>query len=115
MERCSAALAALVLLLCILPRPARALEEAPVSRAGFVCLLWEGIGKPGTAAPFSFDDVARDAPCAEALGWGCEHDVLRGVGGGLFAPTAPLPGRRRPPSSDATQPRPAGIPSFLTG
>ena len=90
MKRLITTLTAFALLTGALSPFALARQEDPVSRAGFVCLLWAYAGMPGTAAPFSFDDVEQNAACAEAVGWGCELSILRGTGGGCFSPDRPM-------------------------
>ncbi|MDR1158621.1 MAG: InlB B-repeat-containing protein, partial [Oscillospiraceae bacterium] len=55
-------------------------------RGMIVTVLWRIEGSPAPTAAAPFDDVEAGAYYAQAVAWAAEHDVVNGVGGGLFAP-----------------------------
>lgn len=62
----------------------------PVTRGGFVVLLWESAGAVPYQAGTDFSDVERDADCATAVGWALGLELVRGTGGGRFEPQRPI-------------------------
>ncbi|MDR1134920.1 MAG: InlB B-repeat-containing protein [Clostridiales Family XIII bacterium] len=55
-------------------------------RGMIVTVLWRIEGSPAPTAAAPFGDVEAGAYYAQAAAWAAEHDVVNGVGGGLFAP-----------------------------
>ncbi len=60
-------------------------EEAGMTRAMFVTVLWRIAGMP-TAAGSAFDDVAPEAYYAQAVNWAAEKGIVSGYGEGIFLP-----------------------------
>ncbi len=60
----------------------------PISRANFIVMLYNAMGKPAVSAPCTFHDVPADAYYAPALAWAQQNELSSGVGGGNFAPFA---------------------------
>jgi uncharacterized repeat protein (TIGR02543 family) len=59
----------------------------PMTRAMLATVLWRMQGNPlpdGSALPFT--DVAGGAYYTEAVMWAAENGIVKGIGGGLFAP-----------------------------
>lgn len=81
--------AALFLSLLLLA-PAAATAEAPVTRAGFVCALWEGAGGVPYDANGPFSDLPRDSDGATAVAWAWSLGLVQGTGGGRFSPSRPI-------------------------
>lgn len=80
----------LCLLLCLSLLPAARGSEIPITRGGFLLLLWEdagGVPFDKTAHPFS--DLSDDME-AQAVAWAWDLGLVQGVGGNLFAPGRPL-------------------------
>ncbi|MDR1158541.1 MAG: S-layer homology domain-containing protein [Oscillospiraceae bacterium] len=57
-----------------------------IERGMIVTALWWLAGSPAPTALAPFDDVEAGAYYAQAVAWAAEHDIVNGVGGGLFAP-----------------------------
>jgi uncharacterized repeat protein (TIGR02543 family) len=57
-----------------------------IERGMIVTALWRIEGSPAPTAPASFNDVEANAYYAQAVAWAAEHNVVNGVGDGLFAP-----------------------------
>ena len=83
MRRPAALLLALALLLPL--SPARA-EEAPLSRAAFVALIWQSAGGVPWAVNPWFADVDTATPGAAAICWAHDLGLTGGTGGGYFTP-----------------------------
>ena len=57
-----------------------------VSRADFMVMLHNAMGRPAAAAPCTFTDVDAGSDYYPALSWAQHVGLANGVGGGLFAP-----------------------------
>lgn len=80
---------AVLLLLSLLPLPARA-AEAPATRGQFLLLLWESLGSvPFDKNAHPFTDLT-DQDQAQAAAWAYDEGLILGVGSGLFAPQRPI-------------------------
>jgi len=60
--------------------------STPLSRAMMITILWREAGSP-TASGGGFSDVAHGQWYTTAVAWAKEHDIVQGIGGGLFAPS----------------------------
>ncbi|MDR1059647.1 MAG: InlB B-repeat-containing protein, partial [Clostridiales bacterium] len=60
--------------------------DIQTERGMIVTVLWRIEGSPAPAAMAAFGDVEEGAYYAQAVAWAAEHDIVNGVGGGLFAP-----------------------------
>ena len=87
MKKPAALLLALALLL---PCPPARAEEAPLTRAAFVELIWQSAGGvPWEVNPW-FTDVDADTPGATAICWAHDAGLTGGTGGGRFSPARPI-------------------------
>ena len=64
--------------------------DSALTRAMLVTVLWRmnGALPPREEVPFS--DVAKDQWYTDAVAWAAENNVVQGIGGGMFAPNAPV-------------------------
>jgi len=62
----------------------------PLDRAMLATMLWRVAGEPETEYRPVFSDVADGQWYSEAIVWAYDNDVVRGIGGGLFAPDVPI-------------------------
>ena len=60
--------------------------EAPLARADLAAALWEAQGCPAPQGHCPFSDLPPADPRAPALTWAAEQGLVRGTGGGAFAP-----------------------------
>lgn len=82
---------ALLLAALLLLAPARAARtDPPVSRGAFVQALWELWGSVPYEDTRVFSDLPHDALCTTAVCWARDLALIRGVGGGCFAPERPI-------------------------
>lgn len=63
--------------------------EAPLARGDLAAALWEAQGCPAPQGHCPFSDVPPEDPCAPAVAWAAEQGLVRGPGGGAFAPDRP--------------------------
>lgn len=63
-------------------------RDLPLSRADFVVMLHNAMGKPAASRLSSFQDVPPEAYYAPAIAWAQELGLASGVGENTFAPTA---------------------------
>lgn len=77
---------ALLLLSLLSPAVAAA---GPLTRGDLAAALWEAQGCPAPQGHCPFSDVPPEDPCAPAVAWAAEQDLVRGAGGGAFAPDRP--------------------------
>ena len=61
-------------------------SDAPVSRAGFVSMLFETAGEPAVNNAAPFVDVPAGASYSGAVSWAAQYNIVTGVGGGIFSP-----------------------------
>ena len=60
--------------------------EAPLARGDLAAALWEAQGCPAPQGHCPFSDLPPADPRAPALTWAAEQGLVRGTGGGAFAP-----------------------------
>lgn len=63
--------------------------EAPLARGDLAAALWEAQGCPAPQGHCPFSDLPPADPRAPALTWAAEQGLVRGTGGGAFAPDRP--------------------------
>ena len=59
--------------------------DEPMTRGMITTVLWRLAERPG-GGDSTFADVSGDMYYAEPIAWGIENGIVKGVGGGLFAP-----------------------------
>lgn len=64
--------------------------NAKMSRAMLVTVLWRLAGEPESSIEIPFKDVKEDAYYAEAVKWGYENEIIKGVSKDSFAPDAQI-------------------------
>ncbi|MBC8536485.1 M20/M25/M40 family metallo-hydrolase [Feifania hominis] len=62
--------------------------DTALTRAGAVRLIYEAAGRPAASGGETFADVAGED--AQAVSWAASAGIAGGIGGGLFAPDAPV-------------------------
>ena len=63
--------------------------EAPLARGDLAAALWEAQGCPDPQGDCPFSDLPPADPRAPAVAWAAEQGLVRGTGGGAFAPDRP--------------------------
>lgn len=72
--------------LCLLLSAPAGAQEPPVTRCAFIHALWEMAGAVPYEAGGGFFDVAKNDPCATAVGWAAGAGLVLGGGGGQLFP-----------------------------
>ena len=61
-----------------------------LTRAELVTLAYNVVGKPAAEATVTFSDVSSSAWHYQAVSWAASIGIVQGIGGGKFAPEAPI-------------------------
>lgn len=61
-------------------------DDAPLSRADLVTLLYEASGSPAVNYAMNYTDVDGDAAYADAVRWASSEELITGYGDGTFRP-----------------------------
>lgn len=64
--------------------------DANTTRAMIVTLLYRMEGQPSVSAASTFSDVPASQWYSDAITWASDNGIVKGVGDGLFAPTADI-------------------------
>ncbi|MDR2502634.1 MAG: S-layer homology domain-containing protein, partial [Oscillospiraceae bacterium] len=65
--------------------------QIPITRGMLVTVLYRIAGEPSVSGLDNpFDDVASGAWYANAVKWGASNGIIHGLGGGKYAPDAPI-------------------------